>query len=133
MAQKSATVAITNQDKKLLILRRGDSAPWMPGHYCLPGGKVEYNETLQQCAIRELSEEVGIYIIDQDHLTPYTITYSSKYFKVIFYISLINPVISLNWEHNDYAWVSREESSQYPLVPGLGVTIKALSGHGLLI
>jgi len=40
--QKSATVAVINSDKKFLILRRGKSAPWMPGRYCLPGGKVEF-------------------------------------------------------------------------------------------
>lgn len=132
MAQKSATVAIINQDKKLLILRRGDSAPWMPGHYCLPGGKVENNEELVECAIRELNEEVGIYIVDKNYLAPYTISYP-KYSKIIFFISINNPVISLNWEHNHYAWVSQNESFQYPLVPGLTTTIKVLAGHGLLI
>lgn len=132
MAQKSATVAIVNQDKRLLILRRGDSAPWMPGHYCLPGGKVEHNEELVECAARELSEEVGIYIVDKTYLAPYTISYP-KYSKVIFYMSLNNPVISLNWEHDHYAWVSQQESSQYALVPGLSVTIKTLGDHGLLI
>lgn len=130
--QKSATVAVINVQKKLLILRRGTSAPWMPGNYCLPGGKVEPNEELINCAVRELGEETGIHIIDTNYLAPYTISYP-KYSKTIFYISLNNPNISLNWEHDNYAWVSSTESFQYPLVPGLSVTIKTLSGHGLMI
>lgn len=131
--QKSATVAVINSHKKLLILRRGTTAPWKPGCYCLPGGKVEPNEELINCAARELGEETGIHIIDTNYLTPYTIHYGSKYSKIVFSISMNDPVVSLNWEHDHYAWVSSIESSQYPLVPGLSVTIKTLSGHGLLI
>lgn len=130
--QKSATVAVINRDKKILILKRGPTAPWGANRYCLPGGKLESYEDLIDCATRELSEETGIYIVDKTYLAPYTISYP-KYSKIIFYMSLNNPVISLNWEHDHYAWVSQQESSQYPLVPGLRVTIKTLGDHGLLI
>ena len=50
MAQKSATIAIIS-DNKLLLLRRGPTAPWKPGYYCLPGGKKEGNESLIECAL----------------------------------------------------------------------------------
>lgn len=131
--QKSATVAVINKDKKLLILRRGSSAPWMPGCYCLPGGKIEPNEELINCAARELAEETGIYIVDHNYLAPYTIQYSSGYSKIVFVITMNDPVVSLNWEHDSYAWVGREESTRYDLVPGTKATIKVLGGHGLLI
>ncbi len=132
MLQKTATVAVINQYKKLLILRRGDSAPWMPGKYCLPGGKLEPNESLEQGASRELKEETNIDFPFSD-LIPYTITYGSTYSKVIFFAPINDPTVILNWEHTHYAWVSAEESSQYPLVNGLATTIKTLCRHGLLI
>lgn len=31
-----------------------------PGEICLPGGKIEQEETQKQCAVRETSEELGI-------------------------------------------------------------------------
>lgn len=131
--QKSATVAVINDQKKLLILRRGNSAPWMPGKYCLPGGRIEPNETLLNAAIRELREETGIFIVDHNYLIPFNINYNIEYSKVIFYISMNNPVVCLNWEHDNYAWVTSEESFQYRLVPGLRTAIKVFGDHGLLI
>ena len=133
MAQKTATVAVINQDKKILILRRGATAPWMPYHYCLPGGKVENNEDLIECASRELGEETGIAIVDNNLLSPFTIRYSDNYSKVIYYTSMNNPRVSLNWEHDHYAWVDSLESCGYNLVPGLKTTIKTLRDSGLLI
>lgn len=131
--QRSATVAVINRDKKILILERGPTAPWMPNRYCLPGGKLEPNEDLVDCAARELGEETGIFIVDHNYLVPYTIRYSSDYSKTVFVISMNDPVVSLNWEHDSYAWVSREESTRYDLVPGTKATIKVLGGRGLLI
>lgn len=133
MGQKSATVAVINQDKKILILERGPTAPWMPGRYCLPGGRLEDNESLVECAARELAEETNIIISDNKDLFPLTIRYCSEYSKIIFHISLHNPVVFLNWEHDSYAWVSREESSRYDLVPGSKATIKVLGGRGLVM
>jgi hypothetical protein len=64
---------------------------------------------------------------------PYTITYGSDYSKIIFFAPTSDPTVILNWEHTHYAWVSAEESSQYPLVNGLATTIKTLRRHDLLI
>lgn len=133
MAQKTATVAVINQDRKILILERGPTAPWMPNRYCLPGGKLEPNEELIDGAARELAEETGIYIVDHNYLAPYTIQYSSGYSKIVFVITMNDPVVSLNWEHDSYAWVGREESTRYDLVPGTKAAIKVLGGRGLLI
>jgi 8-oxo-dGTP pyrophosphatase MutT (NUDIX family) len=130
--QKSATVAVINSEQKLLLLRRGSTAPWMPGRYCLPGGKVEHNEELIDCAARELGEETGIFIVD-NYLTLFTVKYRSGYNKTIFCITLHDPVVSLNWEHDDYLWVSSEESFTIDLVPGLRTTIKTLTDRGHVI
>lgn len=131
--QKTATVAVINSNKKILILERGSTAPWMPNRYCLPGGRLEPNEELVEGAARELGEETGIFIVDHNYLVPYTIQYSSNYSKTVFVVTMNDPVVTLNWEHDSYAWVSREESTQYDLVPGTKATIKVLSGRGLLI
>jgi 8-oxo-dGTP diphosphatase len=50
----SAHVIIKRSDEVLLI-RRADTGFW-----ATPGGRVEYNETFEQAAIREIQEECGI-------------------------------------------------------------------------
>lgn len=129
--QKSATIALISSNK-LLLLKRGESAPWNPGRYCLPGGKIEHNETLINCAVRELSEETGI-VLKSSQLTPIIISYP-EYSKTVFVCnSDSNHVVTLNWEHSHYHWATREDAAAMKLVPGLWTTIKTLAHSGHLI
>lgn len=53
----AASIAVF-RDGRVLIARRA-RAPWA-GAFSLPGGVVEVGETLEQAALRELREEVGV-------------------------------------------------------------------------
>ena len=48
------------RDGKVLLVRHGDSAKHLTGTYGLPAGKVSEDESLEEAAIRELSEETGL-------------------------------------------------------------------------
>ncbi len=48
-------LAATTADGRWLLIRRGDTGQW-----ALPGGTLEWGETLQRAAARELAEEAGI-------------------------------------------------------------------------
>jgi 8-oxo-dGTP diphosphatase len=53
----AASVAIVRRDDLLLIQRaRAPSA----GLWTLPGGRLEPGETTEQCALREIKEELGL-------------------------------------------------------------------------
>jgi 8-oxo-dGTP diphosphatase len=54
----AASIAVFRGDGKVLLATR--TQPPASGVWSLPGGKVEPGETLEQAALRELTEEVGI-------------------------------------------------------------------------
>ncbi len=129
--QKSATVALISNNS-LLLLKRGSTAQWNPDKYCLPGGKLEDNEELIDCAVRELYEETNI-VLKSNQLTPLTIQYP-KYNKLIFVCNKdVAYSVKLNWEHSDYIWTSYKDSFCVSMVPGLETTIKTLCHWGYLI
>jgi len=49
---------VFNEQNELLLIKRGHE-PFV-GSYALPGGRVEYGETVEQAALRELKEETGV-------------------------------------------------------------------------
>lgn len=70
----SRSVAVTvivyfrDVDNNLYVLteKRGKGCPDFVGYYCLPCGYVDWDETLEQAAIREVYEETGLKL-DETH------------------------------------------------------------------
>jgi 8-oxo-dGTP diphosphatase len=55
----TADILLFDRDRRrVLLIRRG--RPPFEGMWALPGGFMEMNETLEECALRELEEETGI-------------------------------------------------------------------------
>lgn len=48
----------TNSELKVLLIKRNNSP--FQGYWAFPGGFIEMDETLQECAARELQEETGL-------------------------------------------------------------------------
>jgi 8-oxo-dGTP diphosphatase len=53
-----AVAMIIPRGDKIVLVRRAEE-PYR-GHWCLPAGFMELNETPQQCAVREAKEETGL-------------------------------------------------------------------------
>ena len=51
-------VIVRRPGNEILVERRG--IPPFKDMYCLPGGHVEYGETVEKAALRELKEECGV-------------------------------------------------------------------------
>lgn len=60
MPSTSAVVVPVAPDGTVLVLRRGPTDRWKPGHWNFPGGKVDVGETVEQGAVRELYEEANV-------------------------------------------------------------------------
>ena len=55
------TVIVRDDDGRVLIGRRVDRARY-GGHWCLPGGYIEYEESFLDTAQREVREETGLVV-----------------------------------------------------------------------
>jgi len=53
--KSAANAVVFDDDRRILLTRRSDNLLW-----CLPGGHLDYGETLSQAALRELREETGL-------------------------------------------------------------------------
>ncbi len=60
---------IVKKDGKVILGKRKNAHG--PGTWCFPGGHLEFNETPEQCAIREVMEETGL-MIKNIRRGPYT-------------------------------------------------------------
>ena len=112
--EKTIAIAavILSQGGKLLIAKRAEGGN-CGGNWEFPGGKVEKGETLEQCAVRECQEELGVTV----RLTGLFGTVSHRYpdnaVTITFYNGIIlegNPCLRV---HQQLAWVTPCQLSQY--------------------
>ncbi len=95
--------------KRILLVKRANNQQ-EPGLWSLPGGTKQENETLEQCLIREIKEELGCLIVEHSFLKSYKIKNDSKTVIANYYIGLIKGCIKLNkQELSDYRWFSKED------------------------
>lgn len=75
-------VAIINQQHEILLVQRQDYHVW-----CMPGGRVEPQESLAEAALREVLEETGIHVTVHHIIGTYSRPrwYDQFYHIVLFY------------------------------------------------
>jgi len=59
-----ATITVVDSGKVLLVKRK--KTGFMDGYYATPGGHVDPKETIKGAAVRELREETGLVIKEED-------------------------------------------------------------------
>jgi 8-oxo-dGTP diphosphatase len=112
-----ARLIIPNAGGDVLILRRGGSTH-AEGSWCLPGGKVDYGDTVEESAARELVEETSLtcdslrFLFYQDSLPPVpgTMHCINLYFECA-----VSGQIELNDESSQYTWVSPTDLEKFSL------------------
>lgn len=113
MNQKITVCAFLHQGGKLFIAKRADTKKFLPGKYELPGGHIEFGETLIEGLRREFREEFGVEVEIGDVI--YAFTYMNGQDQVVeidFLAELQEPKapITLHPEdHSEYKWVNQHE------------------------
>ncbi len=115
----AAAVALISDDKKLLMLKRADSGNWT-----MPGGTMEFGESLKDCAIREVLEETGLTVEIQDIIGIYTdpqivVEYSDgevrQEFSALYYGIVKKGNTRIDDESTEFRWMSIDELSDIPM------------------
>ena len=123
----AAAVAIIDDDK-ILMLKRMDNGKWT-----MPGGTMELDESLIDCAIREVKEETGLDVQVKEVIGTYTdpdvrIEYSDgevrREFTIVFFGTTTNGDVIIDDESSAYAWIKVSEIENYPMADSQRKRIK---------
>jgi ADP-ribose pyrophosphatase YjhB (NUDIX family) len=112
---------------ELLLVRRARSPA--KGFYSLPGGRVEYGETLVQALRREVTEEtaLGIEVVD---LAGYREVLpgphnAGHYIIMSFAARWLSGEPALNDELDDFRWISPDTIGEFNVTDGLSGVVAA--------
>lgn len=131
----TAGVVLFKGDEVLLVEHK-EGASNLTGVYGIPAGRIDMNESARQTAVRELKEETGLIVQENDLIelpTMYTASLerkdgSKKEFslKVFFAKSSGGSFI----ENNETVptWVKRDTINTYKLLPNVESAVKEAEG-----
>jgi len=116
---KNAVAVIVNKDNKILLLKRGKGAPWMPNKWGLVGGGIEKGETPQKAVEREIEEETGLEI--KKFVRSFSIERHADSIEHLFACRYNgDPTdIELDDENSNYGWYDVSEMEYLEIVPHL--------------
>ncbi len=102
------TCAIILKGAKILATQRSEKMN-LPLKWEFPGGKIEHNETPEECLQREIREELKLEIEFLKKLETRSFAYETFSINLIpFITNYISGEISLT-EHKDFKWLTIEE------------------------
>lgn len=113
--------AIIVKDNKVLLSKRSDNCTVAPNKWCVPSGKVKYEEIPLIACVREVKEEtqLDVKILSEIGVRAFRgfnstgeITYRLVYTYLVDIIGdRKDPII--NEEHSEFCWVSKDELGNY--------------------
>jgi 8-oxo-dGTP diphosphatase len=118
-------VVVRDHEGRVLLLRRSATRTW-PGTWCLPGGRLEYGETLEECCRRELFEETGL-VAERFKFSVVTEVTGPPHLIGLVYRAFGVVGMAVNAEphaHDAIGWLG-PDSPLSPLMPGVVAWLKS--------
>lgn len=120
-----ALIGIVIYKSKMLLVKRSQKVSDFKDLWHVVAGHLDECVSIRQKMIEELAEEVNIQedaIKSMHYLKPfeYKTNGSSKLWVVIPVVVTLKkePLIQLDWENTDYAWITEKDLGNFKLVPG---------------
>jgi 8-oxo-dGTP diphosphatase len=105
---------IRNEDDEVLIVQRGEKTDH-PFKWEFPGGKLNPEESEEECIIREVEEELSMEIVILSRLQAAEYDYGFKQIRLIPFICDTLDELPFLSEHVAYRWLPAEELSSADL------------------
>lgn len=108
---------VTNPEGLVLIVRTGK---WR-GTWGVPGGKVEWGETLEAALLREFREEVGLelervrFALLQEAVDDPQFHQSAHFVLINYFAFSPTSAITPNHEIEEWAWLTPKQALEHPL------------------
>ena len=121
--------AVVIDDGRLLLIRRGRGPA--QGEWSIPGGRVEFGETLQEAVVREVAEETGLDVVCGAYIGFVERMGPDHHFVILdFWAHARNPSPLLAGDDAaEAAWVPVSALSDLRLVDGL---VEFLADHDVI-
>ena len=110
-------LVVSDSEGRVLILRRAAETT-RGGDWCLPGGKIDYGDTVEQAAARELVEETALraknfrFLFYQDSLAPKP----GQMHCINLYLECdVEGDLALNGESTEAQWIGKQELSGFTI------------------
>ncbi|MBR5904793.1 MAG: NUDIX domain-containing protein [Alphaproteobacteria bacterium] len=107
-----SAVFIIDENKNFLIQQRSFSKNLLPGKWAITGGSTVAGENAEQCAIREVKEELGIKLTPADLKFLMIYTLPERHVIVNLFVAQKNHDIKYKIQKEELEqakWVSRQE------------------------
>ena len=99
----------------IILLKRANSK-YGDGQWCLPGGKLDYNDTPEHTVVKELNEETNLSAKNIEFLfyqnSP-PIQSGKMHCVNLYFQCICKGDVRLNEESSEYVWVTPEEALKY--------------------
>ncbi|MEM7796755.1 MAG: A/G-specific adenine glycosylase [Cyanobacteria bacterium P01_C01_bin.118] len=114
LPHKKIGVAVIYDDNGHILIDRRKQEGLLGGLWEFPGGKIEPNETVEDCVKREIKEELGIEIEVNDRLI--TVNHAYSHFKVTLNVFNCTHLSGepQTIECDEVKWVTLDEIDSYP-------------------
>lgn len=115
----AAAVALFDSTGNILLLRRKDNDKWT-----MPGGTLDFGDSLTDCAVREVREETGLNIRITGLIGTYTnphilIAYSDgevrQEFTLVYAAEIESGDLKIDDESKEAAWIQLPTAIELPL------------------
>jgi len=123
-----AVGAVVIRDQRLLLIQRGRGVA--VGQWSLPGGRVQYRETLQDAVARELFEETGLSGTTGELCGIVERHYGDHHYVILdYWVEAADGTPQAGDDAADVCWATLADLQQLDLVDGLW---DFLDEHGVL-
>jgi 8-oxo-dGTP pyrophosphatase MutT (NUDIX family) len=109
---------VINPKNQILLLQRSEKSG-LGGKWSLPGGALEHNEEPFGAMKREIDEETQLVVKDLKpfHVKSY-LDEDGNFVVIIGYeCKTDSEIVQLNWEHDDFRWLTKQEALMLDLTP----------------